>query len=295
MKEKVLHVELPENEKSQKVIVTEEGKIDNVCSAEITESFVTTEIASVEVKIQKPKKLIGGTEVYQKDGVPYWYCKIKNGRDEFMHLPMNDLTEQDLLYDSKTGSPREFVTKVDQIFKDNVLKALARKPEEGFRWIPVFEPSCLGTSRLKFVKGELPFIGRSAINWEMMAKDYSPENESCISSKTTCFLLLLRWLKDGIATLEELVNDSTSIGHYIDSEDAKHKFELTGERMFGGLYGFVGNTCKVIKDPDAPKGFSMLGGSSSNPGKGFPIANILNVTFLNSGHNSCVGIIELKK
>ena len=42
----------------------------------------------------KPAPLIGGTEVYQKDnGTNYWYCRIKNGRDEFMYVPFDDLTE----------------------------------------------------------------------------------------------------------------------------------------------------------------------------------------------------------
>jgi len=49
-------------------------------------------------KIPKPTPLIGGTEVYQKEGLPYWYCRIKNGRDEFMHLYFGDLTNEDILY-----------------------------------------------------------------------------------------------------------------------------------------------------------------------------------------------------
>lgn len=49
----------------------------------------------------------------------------------------------------------------------------------------------------------------------MASKDeYSPENESGRCSKATYFLLLLRWLKDGVATLEHLTDDSTDIGHY---------------------------------------------------------------------------------
>ncbi|MBQ2938208.1 MAG: hypothetical protein IJE05_04965 [Clostridia bacterium] len=78
MEEKVLYVKLPEDDKYRKVAITEDG-------------------------IPKPERLLGGTEVYQKEGVPYWYCKIKNGRDEFMHLYTEDLVEEDLYFDSKTG------------------------------------------------------------------------------------------------------------------------------------------------------------------------------------------------
>lgn len=153
-----------------------------------------------EVVIPKPERLIGETQVYQKEGIPYWFCKIK-GRDEFMHLYTEDLSIDDLLYDSKTGIERNFSTFRQKHFKENVLEALKNKPKEG-RWIPVFEPSSDGKGGLQFVKGEKPLVGLKVPEWCKMLEEYSPENESGIASKTTCFLLLLRWLKDGIATLE---------------------------------------------------------------------------------------------
>ena len=149
MKEKVLYVKLPKDAKYREVIVTEDGMIGIVYSEEDTNQLAISEAnAQTEVIIPKPEKLVGGTEVYQKEGIPYWYCKIKNGRDEFMHLYTDDLTEKDLLYDSKTGKPRKFMTKMQKKFKDNVLVALENKPREGFRWIPVFEPSSDGKGRL---------------------------------------------------------------------------------------------------------------------------------------------------
>lgn len=96
------------------------------------ENVKVTEISN----IPKPTPLIGGTEVYPKEGLPYWYCRIKNGRDEFMHLYFRDLSSDDILY-TADGKKREFFTKRQDKFRANVMKALDKMPKEGFRWIPV--------------------------------------------------------------------------------------------------------------------------------------------------------------
>lgn len=292
MEEKVLYVKLPEDAEYRKVIVTGDGMIGIVYSEECT-CQDKKEATIAKVEIPKPKALIGGSKVYQKEDVPYWYCRIKKGRDEFMHLYMEDLTEEDLLYDSKTGRKRE--SKKEKKFKADVLEALANKPKEGYRWIPVFEPSSDGKDGLQFVKGEEPLVGLRCPEWDKKLKEYSPENESGKSSKTTYFLLLLRWLKDGIATLEQLAEHSEEIGHYWDSKNAKHEFEKTGERKFGGLCGFVGNTCKIVEDSNSASGYSLLGGVYSNYGDGSPLAYVHSTNCPVNENFHSVGLIELKR
>ena len=249
----------------------------------------------VKVKIPKPKSLVGGGEVYQNDDVPYWYCRIKNGRDVFMHVYMEDLTEEDLLYDSKTGRKRKFYTDSQKKFKGNALEALKNKPKEGFRWIPVYEPSITPDGNIQFIEDEKPLVGRSCSEWDQMLKRYSPENESDISHETTYFLVLLRWLKDGIATLEELADYSEKIGHYRDSKDSKHELEKTGERKFGGLCGFAGNTCKIAKNSDWMSGYSRLGGSFNSRSGLHSLTFLGRVKLPSIRYDDSVGLLELKK
>lgn len=288
MKEKVLYVESPEDTKCRRENVAEDEIEECTCQGK-----KKTTIAKVE--IPKPKALVGGSPVYRFDHLPYWYCKIKNGRDTFMHLYMEDLTEKDLLYDSKTGSKREFSTNRQKKFKADVLEALANKPKEGYRWLPVFEPSSDGKNGLQFVIGEKPLVGLNCLEWNKKLKEYSPENGSGMSSKTTYFLLLLRWLKDDIATLEQLAEHSEGIGHYQDSENAKHFFEKTGERKFGGLYGFVGNTYKIVKDSNSETSYLLLGGAYLNVGKDCPFADIEHIDYPYKANILSVGLLELKK
>lgn len=116
-----------------------------------------------------------------------------------------------------------------------------------------------------------------------------------MSSITTYFLLLLRLLKDGFATIEQLADDSEEIGHYWDSENAKHEFEKTGERQLGGLYGFAGNTVKIVKDSESSSGFSRLGGYYCNVGSGYPLAGVNPDYSPLTTRIDGVGLLELTK
>ena len=294
MKEKVLYINLPDGASYRRVEVTEDGRIGIVYTKQDVSNEESIK-ATVTGSIPKPMSLIGGTEAYQKDnGTPYWYCKIKEGRDEFMHLYFEDLTEKDLLYGAN-GKKRKFVTYGQKKFKKNALKALKNKPTEGYRWIPVFEPSIDSKGNLQYVAGAEVFRGLKFHIWEDWLDKYSPDNGSHEASITTYFLLALRWLKDGIATLEQLADDSKEIGHYCTSENARHNFEKTGEREFGGLYGFVGNTYKIVKDSESSSGFSLGGGNYNNSGFSSPLADLLHdydpVFCMHNG----VGLLELTK
>lgn len=255
------------------------------------------EVTSVATPIPKPEPLIGGTEPYQKDnGTGYWYCKIKDGRDEFMYLYFEDLTANDLLYDAN-GKEREFVGELsEETFKGFVVEALRNKPKEGFRWIPVYEPSLATDGGIQYVAGEKVLTGLNSYEWEENLKNYSPENGSQEISQITYFLLGLRWLKDGLATVYQLAIDSSSIGHYCDSENAKHDLEKTGEREFGGLCGFVGNTYKEVKrNVKSPLEFWILGGGYDDYGGECSfVSGFLNFS-PNCRYNNKVSLLELTK
>lgn len=212
-----------------------------------------------------------------------------------MHLYVEDITEDDVIYDTN-GRERNFSTAKKEWFKENALEAVRNKPKEGFRWIPVYEPSLDIFGGLQYVKGYVPATGRGCSKWEAKMTSYSLENESDMMSLTTYMLMLVRWLKDGIVTLDQLVEHSEELGHYVDSKKSRHAREITGKRRFGGLYGFVGNTNKIVKDPDSASGYSRVGGGYIDEGKYWPAAKVKHVNIYN---NHCVafgvGLMELKK
>lgn len=292
--EKVLYIDLPDGADYRRVEVTEDGRIGIVYTEQCVNNGKSIK-KSLATAIPKPIPLIGGTDVYQKDnGTNYWYCKIKDGRDEFMCLYFGDLTENDILYD-ENGKRRKFFTNKQRKFKADVLKALDNKPKKGFTWIPVYEPSSDGEGNVQYVSRENVLRKLNSYQWENLFKNYSTENGSHMASITTNFLLLLRWLKDGLATVEQLADDSMEIGHFWDSENPKHDFEKTGERQFGGLYGFAGNTYKIVKDSESSSGFSVLGGNYDGDGYKYPLSDVGHGNHPNLIINYGVGLVELEK
>lgn len=292
--EKVLYINLPDGADYRGVELAEDGRI----------GIVYTDKVLLTTAIPMPMPLIGGTKVYQKDnGTPYWYCKIKEGKDEFMCLYFDDLTETDLLYD-ENGKQREFTTDREKNLKADILKALNNKPIKGFTWLPVYEPSLYCKGNVQYVSGENVLTGLTCHQWEKLFNYYSPINGSHMASITTYFLLLLRWLKDGLATIEQLAVNSKEIGHYYDSENAKHRFEKTGERQFGGLKGFVGNTYKIVKDSESFSRFSAVGGSFNSYGNNsmldiyhYPLGDVTRLLNrpCNKTRKEGVGLLELEK
>jgi len=159
----------------------------------------------------------------------------------------------------------------------------------------VYEPSKDVDGNLQYIAGKEVLRNISNYSWERKFQNYSPENGSQMSSITTYYLLLLRFLKDGFATIEQLADDSKEIGHYYDSIDAKHEYEKTGERQLGGIYGFGGNTFKVVKDPESPSGFSILGGDCYNYGCKYPLADGEEDDYPYDIKSDRIGLLELIK
>ena len=57
------------------------------------------------------------------------------------------------------------------------MKALKDKPQEGYRWIPVFEPSKDSNGNLQYVaEKEVLRELNSYYQWKRMFEEYSPEN-----------------------------------------------------------------------------------------------------------------------
>ena len=281
--EKVIRISLPNGAKYQRVEVTAEETIDT-----------GKESKTVSKALPKPVALIGGTEVYQKEGLPYWFCRIKDGRDEFMHIYFGDLSTDDILY-TADGKKRKFVTKEQKEFRVNVMKAMKNMPSERYRWIPVYGPSMDDKGKLQFVLSGANVIKVCDYDWEKIYKNYSPENKSRMDSITTYFLLLLRLLKDGHVTVEQLADDSAEIGHYGYNLKAKHEFEKKVERHLGGLHIFADNTSKIVKDPESSSGFSVIGDMFSYMGVKFvfPLADVFHDKYPCETARNVEGILGL--
>ena len=273
--EKVKYVDLPNGVIFHKAKVTEDGK-----KVAVSYSFAE-DIQNVSKKLPKPTPLVGGTEVYQKEGLPYWFCKIKDGRDEFMHFYFGDLTENDLIYWAD-GRKREFFTDRKKRFKTVIRYALDNMPKyKDFRWIPVYPPSMNADGNLQFISSRrINLLKKNTYNLVQIFQTYSPENESDMTSITVYWLLLLRLLKDGVATIEQLAGETKAKKQYWDCKDSD-------EPLLGG------DVFKIVRDEDAPGGFSLLGNDGYNNGNIYP-RNCSSGLSLIFGEQLGFGLLELK-
>ncbi len=86
-------------------------------------------------------------------------------------------------------------------------------------------------------------------------------------------------------------DQSKDLGHYWDSDDAKHDFEDTGSRQVGEWYDLA-NTYKIIVD-DEEGGFSLVGGNYDYYGYDYPLADVNSIIFPNYEYFFSVGWLVL--
>lgn len=295
MSKKIFWFDLTDGEEYRGTIVEGDGKKIGIVYEKVSDNISLSVKGNVP-KLPKPDPLIGGTEVYQKPQIPYWYCRIKNGRDEFCCFYVKDLDTGDILIDPKTGNRREFETPEEKEFVSNVLEAIRYKPKEAYIWVPVYEPTLDEDENLQFVSGKKPKTGLYCDEWEKLASRYSPQNGSRMLRKRTYFLIALRWIKDGIATIEQLVKMSNEIGNYYDSENAsKTDFEETGKREFGGLCWIAGNTFKILKDFNSLFEYCLAGGAYFCYGESNPMSRIEDIDSSNQRYDHSIGGVELRR
>ena len=240
----------------------------------------------------KPDPAIGSKKVYQKKNknprTDYWYCEIENRykRHEFMFLDFSDLTPEDLLY-YHNGIKRKFKTANQRRLRDAILNALNNKPESNFVWIQVCEPTINKYGDIVYNPEQKITRAHKVYEWEDVANNYLPENGSQLATTTIYYLLLLRWLKDGWVNIKTLADNSSHIGRYRNSKHLK--------KEFAGLKNFVGNTTKIVKDPNSKSGFSLMGGTRKDSGFMYPVSSVYHVKDADDTFELSVGLIILQK
>lgn len=147
--------------------------------------------------------------------------------------------------------------------------------------------------------GMKPAVGKSANWWNEKAKKFMPEKESRLGTtkERIAFLgLLIKYLieEKGYTVTnawKAVCDQSKELGHYGDSEDAKHEFEPTGSRQIGEWYDLA-NTYKITVDDEAG-GFSLVGGDYYDDGNCFPLADVGTIFNPDGGYDLSTGWLVL--
>ena len=242
------------------------------------EKIVVTKLPAGE--IIEIKKLADGTfEVTQKvvveekatseksNSIP----KITIPEINFVQIEAESLSWEDKFMDYLPQTEEEGWT------KGLIAEAIKSRVKNFYR--PIMDPSFTDDG-ITYVAGKKPAVGESYKWWVDTAKKYDPSRKSRLGTRLEygAFLgVLIKKLVEEGKPVEwawnAVCNDSKELGHYLNSEDAKHEFEPTGSRCICGFYDLA-NTCKILADDEGTDGCWIAGGDYDNFGYYVPLADL---------------------
>jgi hypothetical protein len=188
-------------------------------------------------------------------------------------------------------------TAKEKEFKELLTKVIRKGIKDFYR--PKYDPSFYGDGTdVTFKAGNKPAVGKFYNWWKKVAKEFMPERRSRLGTKSeyVAFLgvLIKKLVEDekwSVAKAWDAVcNNSKELGHYLNSEDAKHRFEDTGMREICGFFDLA-NAYKILAEDedDCTGGFWLAGGGYNTGGRYHSLADLCRGAFLNFDGFDSVG------
>ena len=154
---------------------------------------------------------------------------------------------------------------------------------------------------LVFEAGKMPAVGKSYNWWEEKARQYLPERGSRLGTKKEYIAFLGILIKSLVASgwsmskaWEAVCDDSRELGHYWNSENARHDFEPTGSRENSDFCDLA-NTYKILAEDEETGGFLLAGGNYYDNSNFVPLASLCRDTSPVYVYGYSVGWLVLSK
>lgn len=151
--------------------------------------------------------------------------------------------------------------------------------------VPVCDPSIDENGSLQFVAGCKPAVGYSYNE----LKEIAIKNGVQLGSKNQYVLFLAttihRLVEEGWSKADAffaVCTDSTQLGHYWNSEKARHDFEVTGSRKIAGKCDLA-NTYKILRNDERAGGIFNVGGDIR------PLADLCLCNYYDGRYDGSVG------
>lgn len=218
-------------------------------------------------------------------------ARVTNTKDNCILVEASKLSLNDAFMSHK---PK---TKAEKKFKATLTEVIENGIEDFYR--PTIDPSFADKKKTKihYMAGEKPAVGKSYNWWRETVKD----SKWCFGTKAQYVAFLGILIKMLVAkgwtcceAWDAVCNDSKNLGHYRNSDDAKHQFEGTGSREICGLFDLA-NTYKILAEDEEAGGFWLAGGDYGDNGGDDPLADLGLFNFCNDFRNNGVAWLVLKK
>lgn len=196
--------------------------------------------------------------------------EISNERDcVLIEASKLSLKDAFMSHEPQTETEEDFKTTLTEVIKNGI--------EDFYR--PAMDPSFADEAKTKihYMAGEKPAVCKSYNWWKETVKD----SKWCLGTKNQyiAFLgVLIKMLvvEEGWAVNEAwnaVCNDSKKLGHYSNSDNAKHQFEDTGSREICGFFDLA-NTYKILSKDEEVDGFWLAGGCCNDDSCSYPLADL---------------------
>ena len=258
---------------------TEIKKVFSVSEGKIVRSKIIDSGKAIEVYIEQDSTQISASNISKKEFeeiFPIVEASKLSLKDSFMkHKP-------------QTEEQKRLKKSLEQSIKEG-LKDFRR---------PIMDPSIDKDGNITFKEGNKPAVGENCYWWEENAKAFMPQKDSRqgILKEYDAFLgTLIKYLVDDEKwsvkdAWTAVCNDSKKLGHYWNSENAKHTFEPTGSRPVGKWHDLA-NTYKIVGDSET--GFSLCSGNHFFFSFNYPLADVYTDDDPFNYHDSGVGWLVL--
>lgn len=148
-------------------------------------------------------------------------------------------------------------------------------------WRPKYDPSFNeDRTGICYEAGKSPAVGMDYIWWAKVASKFCPERRSRLGTlyEYVAFLAVLikKLVESGWSVSNAwraVCDDSKKLGHYWNSENAKHEFEDAGCREICGFFDLA-NTNKLLATGEFDDVCCLAGGFYNSSGNTSPLASL---------------------
>lgn len=213
-------------------------------------------------------------------------CEVTKN-DVFVLVEASELSLNDLFL------RHEPQTKNQQNFKKNLTLAIMRGVKDFYR--PMYDPSIDENGNIVFAPGKWPTVWHNYDWWEESANKYMSECKIRLGTKNEYVAFLGVLIKElvvcGLSIADAwyaVCDDSKKLGHYWNSENAKHVFEKTGSREVCGFFD-LGNTRKILAWDDETSGYWLASGGEHDFSNSNPLSALIRINSKAGVHFNAVG------
>lgn len=215
-------------------------------------------------------------------------------RDIFEPVKASTLSLEDkfMRHEPTTDKEKKFKKLLTQAIKGGLKDFYCPKCD------PSFKEDVTG---ICYVPGKWPAVDMSYNWWNKTAKAFCPERNSRLGTKKEYIaflgMLIKRMVANGWTVGDAwyaVCNDSKELGHYWNSEDAKHTLEATGSREVCGFCDLA-NTFKILDEDEEAGGFWLAGGVCYCRGISYPLADLYLSSYRDDDDYRSVGWLVLEK